>query len=119
MGMLVMALSMAGSGIENASLVAAAFQTATAPFQSLVSLSFVPTAIAGAWAVMRSRALPAWIGWLGLIGAVGHLLSVNAGYYPASLMDVREMLEFVGWLLMVAWMLATGIALIRRAGSVR
>jgi hypothetical protein len=68
---------------------------------------------------MRSRALPAWIGWVGLIGGVAHLLSVNAGNYPAGLMDAREMLEFFGWLLMVVWMLATSIVLFRRAGSVR
>jgi hypothetical protein len=61
--------------------------------------------------MLKTRALPAWLGWIGLVGAIGHLTSINAGYYPASLMEVREMLEFFGALLMWAWMIVTGIAL--------
>lgn len=114
MGMLAMALSMAGSGMNDASLFAASFHHATAPFQSLVSISFAVVVLIGAAVMLRTRVLPAWLGWIGLIGAVGHLLSVNAGYYPASLMDVREMLEFLGVLLLWAWMVGTGILLFRR-----
>jgi hypothetical protein len=117
MGMLAMALSMAGSGMNDASLFAASFHHATMPFQSLVSISFAIVVIIGTVVILKTRALPAWLGWIGLIGAIGHLLSVNAGYYPASLLDLREMQEFFGVLLMWAWMLTTGITLFRRAGS--
>jgi len=49
--------------------------------------------------MIKSRAFPASPGWIGLVGAIGHLLSVNAGYSIPNLMDLLEMLQFFGLLL--------------------
>jgi hypothetical protein len=63
-----------------------------------------------AWAVLTTRAVPRWIGWLGLV------VAVFAGWLglfaPAS--PVLEGLSSIGFLAFFIFMLSMGIALLRR-----
>ncbi len=67
-------------------------------------------------AMLMARVLPRWVGWTGLAGAV--LYGASAGYVLGA-SEVLDLVQFAGWLLVIVWMLATGIVLFRRARSVR
>jgi hypothetical protein len=63
-----------------------------------------------AWAILTTRAVPRWIGWLGLVVAVfGGWLGLMA---PAS--SVIEGISSIGFVAFFVFMLSMGIALLRR-----
>jgi len=66
-----------------------------------------------AWASLRTRVVPRWIGWLGLFTAVfaGWLGLLS----PAS--SVIDGLTFLGFVGFFVWMAAMGIALLRRGST--
>jgi hypothetical protein len=63
-----------------------------------------------AWAILKTRVVPRWIGWLGLV------VAVFAGWLgllgPAS--SVIEGISSIGFLAFFVFMLSMGIALLRR-----
>jgi hypothetical protein len=87
-----------------------------------VGVGAVPAAVAMlvgfSGAVLTSRALPAWLGWLG--GAAGLLLVVSiVGVFEeeqdGALIGITGL---GGFLLMMVWALATSVVLLLRAGQV-
>ena len=111
------ALGIATFGPEPPVVVAAAFQSANTLIfsNSALVVAFGLVATIASLAMLRVRALPPWIGWVGFIGGVAFTLSVKTGYYPESLVSILESVQFFSWLLIVVWMLATSITLVRRA----
>jgi hypothetical protein len=90
-------------------------------FQTLASLSLLLNYVGNALgfgvavplfalAILRTGALPRWIGWLGLV------VAVFAGWLgllgPAS--DVVEGISVIGFIGFFVFMVAMGIALLRR-----
>ena len=66
-----------------------------------------------AWASLRTKAVPRWIGWLGFFAAVfAGWLGLLA---PAS--SVIDGLTFPGFVAFFVWMAAMGIALLRRRSA--
>jgi hypothetical protein len=63
-----------------------------------------------AWASLRTRVVPRWIGWLGLFAAL------FAGWLGllAQASGVIDGLTFLGFVAFFVWMAAMGIALLRR-----
>jgi hypothetical protein len=61
-------------------------------------------------AILTTRALPRWIGWLGLL--VGLLAGWLGQFSPAS--DVIEGISSLGFILFFVFMLSMGVALLRR-----
>lgn len=76
------------------------------------NLSMFPFAVlAGAVAIvtLKTRVLPAWIGWMGAVTAPA--LLVNASFF-----DTEFILAFV---LFVLWVILSSVVLVRRAGAPR
>jgi hypothetical protein len=76
-----------------------------------------------AYAALRSEILPRWIGWLGVV--IG---AVNVGFIPAMFFgtDVTRFYSAHGWgnsavtgSLIIWWMLAVSIALLRPRAATR
>ena len=60
-------------------------------------------------AILQTGFAPKWVGWLGLIGAVGHwfvLLSETS--------EVFELIWFVGEIAFFLWLIAVGVVLLRK-----
>lgn len=105
-----MAANMATYGENPPIAVAAALHGAGVEVFTMPRAAFVFTA---SLAMLLTRVLPRWIGPAGLVAAVAYGAgSVFLVYDPDSALGL---VQFVGWLLMVVWMLATGIVLFRRA----
>jgi hypothetical protein len=108
------AANMATYGEDGLATVAAAlhgagFDVATMPWAVFV--------LAASLAMVLTAVLPRWIGWVGLVSAVGYGSgTVFLAYDPDSALGL---VQVAGWLLMIVWMLATGIVLFRRAPSWR
>src|SRR5262249_7956313 len=66
-----------------------------------------------AWASLRTRAVPRWIGWLGLFAAI--FAGWLGLFAPAS--GVIDGLTFLGFVAFFVWMAAMGIALLRRRSA--
>jgi hypothetical protein len=136
----VLATTVFGAGLVWAaiSLVAQAVQVALA----MAFVDDVPTAVAGpmsdlmfavltianipigvmliATAVvsLQTKAFPAWLGWLSVGTAAAHLAAafgIVAGSGPLS---PGGSVSYMAYVLMVAWILATTIVMIRRIGHV-
>ncbi len=66
-----------------------------------------------AWAVLKTRAAPRWIGWVGLVsGGVAGWLGLLS---PVS--SVIDDVTFIGFVGFFVWMAAMGVALLRRHRS--
>jgi hypothetical protein len=83
---------------------------------ALLALSGIPTAVClGAYAalVLRNRCLPAWTGWLAVLGALTHV------FIAASFMSHGDFLSLEGSVIVwvpatfFAWILAVGVVLLR------
>jgi hypothetical protein len=62
-----------------------------------------------AWAALRTRAVPRWIGWVGLVtGVFAGWLGL---FSPAS--SVIDGITFVGFVGFFVWIAAMGVALLR------
>ncbi|TFV72994.1 hypothetical protein E4P39_16075 [Blastococcus sp. CT_GayMR19] len=83
-----------------------------------VGAATVPAGVAmflgAAMAILTTRALPAWVGWLA--GVTGLLLVVSLGaVFDDSEEGVLGFAGFGGFLLFLVWVLATSIVLLLRA----
>ena len=72
--------------------------------------------------MLLSRAFPAWVSWLGVVGgallaAAGPVATAGAGA-EGSLADVADGLQAVTLTFWV-WMIGTSVVLLRRAGEPR
>jgi hypothetical protein len=65
-----------------------------------------------AWAALKTRRVPRWIGWLGVLTAL------FAGWIGAAAPASRQLEDatFIGFAAFFLWMAAMGIALLRRGG---
>ena len=60
-------------------------------------------------AILQTGFAPKWVGWVGLIGAVGHWFA------PLSqTLEVFELIWFVGEIAFFIWLIAVGVVLLRR-----
>jgi uncharacterized protein DUF4386 len=62
-------------------------------------------------AVLKTSAVPRWIGWLGLVG-VGIFAGLGDALSPAS--SIIEGVTFIGFVAFFVWTAAMGVALLRR-----
>jgi Domain of unknown function (DUF4386) len=62
------------------------------------------------WAVLKTKVLPRWIGWVGVVAAV------FAGWLGAAAPASRQLEDasFIGFAAFFVWMFAMGIAILRR-----
>jgi hypothetical protein len=68
-----------------------------------------------AWAALRTRAVPRWIGWLGFVTAFfAGWLGV---FGPAS--SIIDGLTFIGFVAFFVWIASMGVALLRRRDALR
>jgi hypothetical protein len=66
-------------------------------------------------AILTTRALPPWLGWLAAATAVLQLIAL-AGVFQATIEGVVAIAAFAGFLLFLVWVLATSIVLLLRPG---
>lgn len=84
-----------------------------------VGAAVLPAAVAmflgATGAILTTRALPAWVGWLAGVTAVLLVVSL-AGVFDDMEDGVLGFAGFAGFLLMLIWVLATSIVLLMKAG---
>lgn len=66
-------------------------------------------------AILTTRALPRWLGWLAAVTAVLQLIAL-AGVFQTTIEGVVAITAFVGFMLFLVWVLATSIVLLLRPG---
>jgi hypothetical protein len=71
---------------------------------------------AAAAAILLTRALPVWLGWLAGLTALLLLISIGSVYEASGDEGPLSFVAFGGFLLMLIWVLATSIVLFVRAG---
>jgi hypothetical protein len=76
----------------------------------------VATFLGAAGAILTTRALPAWLGWLAAVTALALLLSIG-GVFQDDVEGFLDIAGFAGFLLFLVWVLATSIVLLLRAGG--
>ena len=68
-------------------------------------------------AILRTRTLPAWLGWFGLAVALVQLLAQLAIFTDPDTVSPLGVLTFIGFILLQMWVLATTIVLMRSPTS--
>lgn len=66
-------------------------------------------------AILTTRALPLWLGWLAAATAVLQLIAL-AGVFQTTVEGVVAIAALVGFLLFLVWVLATSVVLLLRPG---
>lgn len=66
-------------------------------------------------AILTTRALPRWLGWLAAATAVLQLIAL-AGVFQTTIEGVVGIAAFIGFLLFLVWVLATSVVLLLRPG---
>jgi hypothetical protein len=82
-------------------------------------LTFFPVVAftgASALVILRTKALPAWLGWLGIGVAVLSLSRGTAFFVESGPFSSAGMLESVAIMAFLLWLLLTSILLVRRVG---
>jgi len=70
---------------------------------------------AAGWGILASGAMPKWIGWFALLGAVGNLVGVPAMYGgtdATQFFTVAGYITFIGWGALGLWILIASLALV-------
>lgn len=83
----------------------------------LLGMSSFPgaaTMLAAGILILRSRALP---GWLGITALVGGVISLAGGVGAASTAEIWGVFGFLSFLISLAWIVATSIALVRSSSE--
>lgn len=117
LGMEAVAASIGTYGSEPPVAVAAALQNASSNLSIPLTIAFGLFAAVASLAMLRPRLFPRWIGWTGLVGGIAYVLSVALHFAPDN--SILSLGQFIGWLLIIVWMLATGIVMFRRTRSRR
>ncbi len=89
--------------------VLAVWNAGTLPFVGASAALFTLVG-AAAVAILRTRVLPRWTGWLGAVAAVVSLVAI-LGFVEPDL----AMIGFLGFLLSALWIVTTSIAMLRSA----
>jgi hypothetical protein len=87
---------------------------------ALLTIGNVPLAVLlGATGVLslQAKAFPAWLGWLSLVAAATHLVVAFGIVVQTGPVAPGGAVTYVAYPLMVAWVLATTIVMIRRIGN--
>ena len=61
-------------------------------------------------AILKTGFAPKWVGWLGLIGALGHWFALLS-----QTSEVFELIWFVGEIAFFLWLIAVGVVLLRKS----
>jgi uncharacterized protein DUF4386 len=72
--------------------------------------------LGAAGAILTTRALPAWLGWLAALTAVLLLVSLAGVFEDPTDEGVVSIAGFIGFVLLLVWLLATSVVLLLRAG---
>jgi hypothetical protein len=124
------------AGFGSTCLTVGALRPTTSPLilQTLADLNFYVLAVGaftlaaylapGSVVILRSRALPAWLGWTGLAAALAQLLTALAifGDTSGALNPKDGLIPILGFSGFLVWTLAASILIVGRArpaGSVR
>ena len=68
--------------------------------------------------ILRSGALPAWLGWLGLVTALFNAMGISAVFTDHGAFAADGLLGFfVGFLLFILWTLLASVTLVRSLGN--
>jgi hypothetical protein len=82
--------------------------------------SVLPAGVAmfagAAAAVLTTRALPAWLGWLAAVTGAVLLVGLAGVFEDPAQEGALSIVGFVGFLLFLVWILATSVVLLVRAG---
>lgn len=111
-------------------LTVGALRPATSPFilQTLFDLNFYVLAVgaftlvaylaAGSVVILRTRALPAWLGWIGVASALAQLLTALAifGSTTGATNPKDGLIPILGLAGFAVWTLAASILIARRVG---
>lgn len=82
----------------------------------LLALSGIPTAVclgAHAALILRYRCLPAWTGWLAVLGAAAHVLIAASFMSHGSFLSLEGAVNVAVPATFFAWILVTSIVLLR------
>lgn len=82
-------------------------------------LTFFPVVAftgASALVILRTKALPGWLGWLGAVVAVLSLSRGTAFFVESGPFSSAGVLEIVAVMAFILWILLTSILLVRRVG---
>jgi hypothetical protein len=71
---------------------------------------------ASALVILRTKALPGWLGWLGIVVAVLSLSRGTAFFVESGPFSSAGMLESVAIMAFLLWLLLMSIILVRRVG---
>ncbi|HYH77156.1 MAG TPA: hypothetical protein VD841_06605, partial [Arthrobacter sp.] len=92
---------------------------ALADLNQWVGAAILPPSVAmllgATLAILTTRALPRWLGWLAAATAVLQLISL-AGVFQTTIEGVVAIAALAGFLLFLVWVLATSVALLLRPG---
>ncbi|UZX02184.1 DUF4386 family protein [Arthrobacter sp. CDRTa11] len=92
---------------------------ALAVLNQWVGAAILPPSIAmflgAAVAILTTRALPRWLGWVAAATALLQLIAL-AGVFQTTIEGVVGIAAFVGFLLFMVWVLATSVVLLIRPG---
>jgi hypothetical protein len=72
--------------------------------------------LGAAGAILSTRALPVWLGWLAALTAVLLLVSLAGVFEDPTDEGVLSFAGFIGFVLLLVWLLATSVVLLLRAG---
>jgi hypothetical protein len=81
------------------------------------SFAVVGFLLASALVVLRSEAMPAWLGWLALIPAAAQALSVGIVFSDRGPFGGSGLFHLVGLMGLLVWVLAVSIVLLKRSGQ--
>jgi hypothetical protein len=96
----------------------------TRTLDDLSFLAFAPGACAvvaffaaTAALTLRTRALPAWLGWLAVVPAISNALTVGGVFTDSGPFSGDGIFSYLGFFSFLVWILAASIVLVRSAGA--
>jgi hypothetical protein len=85
---------------------------------SMLSVAVLVIFLAAAVLIMRTGLLPAWLGWLAVVGAVINALGVLGVLFdPDSALSPGGALSVFGLMATMLWIVVTGVVMLRSDGA--